>query len=275
VMVFNLVLGTTAVGALIAGRADRVAHEAREREDHTRREVEAERLRIARELHDVLAHSLTLVNAQASVASYLLASDPRAAAGALRGLTTHTRRALDELRAAVGLLRQEGDASPGQQPGAGSLRPAPGLGLLGELIDGFRSAGSDVQLTVRGTPRELTPRGDLAAYRIVQESLTNATKHAPGARAYVTLDWTTAELALRVANDRAADASADHRGAGTGHGLIGMHERAGAAGGALRTERPAGGGFVVSAVIPVDLDVDLDAEVQSTGDTPGAQGGEQ
>jgi len=275
VMVFNLVLGTTAVGALIAGRADRLAREVHEREDHTRREVEAERLRIARELHDVLAHSLTLVNAQASVASYLLATDPRAAADALSGLTTHTRRALDELRAAVGLLRQEGDASTGEGSGAGDLRPAPGLGLLSELIDGFRSAGSDVQLSVHGAPRELTPRGDLAAYRIVQESLTNATKHAPGARTYVTVDWTSGDLALRVANDRAIAVLAGHRGRGTGHGLIGMQERAVTAGGTLRTERPAGGGFVVSAVIPVERDGGrADSADQGTGGTPSARGDE-
>jgi len=252
VMLLNLVVIATAVGRIIAGGRERIARKVLEREEHTHREVEAERLRIARELHDVLAHHLTLVNAQAGVADYLLRTNPQAAAEALRGLTQHTRSALDELRATVGLLRQEGDTSQGAIDGVDALHPAPGLERLDELLDGFRTAGSDVRLTVTGEPRDLPPRGDLAVYRIIQEALTNATKHAAGAPAHVTLDWSGGQLQLRVTNDPALDVPAGHRSPGTGHGLIGMRERALAAGGSLRTERPSAGGFVVSATIPAE-----------------------
>ncbi|WP_165372662.1 sensor histidine kinase [Pengzhenrongella frigida] len=254
VMLLNLVVLATAIGTMVAGRRKRLAREARERVEHTRREVEGERLRIARELHDVLAHSLTLVNAQAAVADYLVRTDPQAAADALRGLTQHTRRALDELRATVGLLRQDGDAADGDPDAAGGLRPTPGLERLDELLSGFRAAGSDVRLAVTGEALDLPPRGDLAAYRIIQEALTNATKHAPGAPAAVTLDWGAGELQLSVANDRATGVPTGHRGPGTGHGLIGMRERALAAGGSVRAQPRADGGFLVSATIPAEAE---------------------
>jgi len=233
----------------VAVRRERPVRQALERAEYASREVEGERLRIARELHDVLAHSLTLVNAQAAVADYLVRTDPQAASEVLRGMTQHTARALDELRAMVGLLRQDGDTPGG---GAEGLRPAPGLERLDELLDGFRAAGCDVALTVTGEPLDLPPRGDLAAYRIIQEALTNATKHAPGAPVRVTLDWGTTELTLGVANDRPVGLPSAHRGPGTGHGLIGMRERALAAGGSLWTGRRAGGGYLVSATLPAD-----------------------
>jgi signal transduction histidine kinase len=267
VMLLNLVVIATAVGRIIAGRRELIAREALEREEHTHREVEAERLRIARELHDVLAHHLTLVNAQAAVADYLLRTNPQAAAEALRGLTQHTRSALDELRATVGLLRQEGDTTEGATDGTDGLYPAPGLERLDELLDGFRAAGSDVRLTVTGEPRDLPPRGDLAAYRIIEEALTNATKHAAGAPVNVTLDWSGGELQLRVANDPAVGVPSGHRGPGTGHGLIGMRERALAAGGSLHTERPSDGGFIVSATIPAET-ISAETDGQVPDDTP-------
>jgi signal transduction histidine kinase len=267
VMLLNLVVIATAVGRIIAGRRELIAREALEREEHARREVEGERLRIARELHDVLAHHLTLVNAQAAVADYLLRTDPQAAAEALRGLTKHTRSALDELRATVGLLRQEGDPTGGATDGTDGLSPVPGLERLDELLDGFRTVGSDVRLTVTGKPTDLPPRGDLAAYRIIQEALTNATKHAPGAPAHVTLDWSGGQLQLRVANDPAIGVPSGHRGPGTGHGLIGMRERALAAGGSLHIERPSGGGFIVSATIPAET-IPAETGSQIPDDTP-------
>jgi signal transduction histidine kinase len=266
VMLLNLVVIATAVGRIIAGRRERIAREALEREEHTHREVEGERLRIARELHDVLAHHLTLVNAQAAVADYLLRTDPQAAAEALRGLTQHTRSALDELRATVGLLRQEGDTTEGAtSDGTDGLSPVPGLERLDELLDGFRTAGSDVRLTITGKASDLPPRGDLAAYRIIEEALTNATKHAAGAPVNVILDWSGGQLQLRVANDPAVGVPSGHRGPGTGHGLIGMRERALAAGGSLQTERPSGGGFIVSATIPAETDGEAPADTPSTG----------
>ncbi|WP_448630610.1 sensor histidine kinase [Cellulomonas soli] len=127
VVMVNLVMIATAVGALVAGRSDRIAREAQEREDEKQRAVVDERLRIARELHDVLAHNITLVNAQAAVAHYLLRTDPDAAARALQDITTHSERAIDELRATVGLLRHGPDPAEGAGPGA---RPTRRTGCL-------------------------------------------------------------------------------------------------------------------------------------------------
>ena len=263
-VIVELVVMGTAVGALVANRHERIARDARDRDDAMARAVLDERLRIARELHDVLAHNLTLVNAQAAVADYLVRTDPHAAAEALHGLTQHTRRALDELRATVGLLREEGDGvGRVVADGDPALTPAPRLDRLDELLDGFRAAGTDVRLTVAGPRGELSSRGDLAAFRIVQEALTNATKHAAGVPVQVHLDWTVEELRIRVSNDRAAGVAAGQQGSGagratghgtghgSGHGLIGMRERALAAGGSLQVTR-TGDGFAVSATLPAE-----------------------
>lgn len=254
----NLVLIATGAGVLVNGRRERVAREAKDREDATRTEVVAERMRIARDLHDVLAHHLTLVNAQASVAGYLLTTDPRRAATALSDIDHHTRRALDELRATVGLLRQDRDGPRSAGAGAGSsaarrddLRPMPGLDRLDELVAGLGGAGAQVGVEQTGAPVELVPGADLAAYRIVQEALTNAAKHAPGAPARVVLTWTPTHLALVVQNRPVPGRGPVRPGPGTGHGLIGMRERALACGGTFAAGRVVGGGFVVCANLPV------------------------
>ena len=257
----NLVLDGTAAGALVSGRRDRLAREAQEQEERTRREVEAERLRIARELHDVLAHHLTLVNAQAGVADYLVRSDPEAAARALEGMARHTRQALDELRATVGLLRERTDV-PGEvepvEPHAPTRPPLPTLERLPQLVEAVRAAGADLEVQTLGRPGRLSPGADLAAYRIVQESLTNATKHAPGAPVRLDLDWEEGWLRIRVENSvaPAATTGTGRRGhEGPGHGLLGMSERVRAAGGDLRIENPDGdgsGSFVVTATVPTD-----------------------
>ncbi|KRC35706.1 sensor histidine kinase [Oerskovia sp. Root22] len=250
-LMFDVVILATAIGALVAGRRERVLREALARQEETRREVAAERLRIARELHDVLAHNLTLVNAQAGVAGYLLHTDPPAAEEALRGITEHTRRALDELRATVGLLRQEGDQAEGpDEPAADALRPVPGVGDVDELVRGLRAAGADIVSTTTGTPRALSSRGDLAAYRILQEALTNAAKHAPGSQVHVELTWTEDRLVVDVVNGAPAVDARPGTVPGSGHGLIGMNERATAAGGSVRTGRTPGGGFHVVANLP-------------------------
>lgn len=256
----NLVLIATGAGVLVSGRRDRLAREAKDREDATRTEVVAERMRIARDLHDVLAHHLTLVNAQASVAGYLLTTDPRRAATALSDIDHHTRRALDELRATVGLLRQDRDGGQ-DRPGISStgtpaarrddLRPMPGLDRLDELVAGLGGAGAQVGVEQTGAPVELVPGADLAAYRIVQEALTNAAKHAPGAPARVVLTWTLTHLALVVQNRPVPGRGPVRPGPGTGHGLIGMRERALACGGTFAAGRVVGGGFVVCANLPV------------------------
>lgn len=254
VVVLNLVVIATAVGVAVATSRDRLRRARLEREEDTRQAVHDERLRIARELHDVLAHNLTLVNAQAAVADYLLPRDPAAAATALRDITTHTGRAIDELRATVGLLRETGttDAANGSdgplEPDG--LRPVPGLARLDELVASFRQAGAIVDLTVTGEPVELDQQTDLAAYRIVQEALTNATKHAPDTPIEVLLAWSDDELRVHVSNP-VTDAGLRRRAPGTGHGLIGMRERARSAGGRLWAGPSPDGSFAVRAGLPV------------------------
>jgi signal transduction histidine kinase len=246
-VMFDLVIIATAAGVLVSLRRERAARRVRAVERETKRQVTDERLRIARDLHDMVAHHLALVNAQAGVAEYLTRSDPKAAA-ALSGISRHSRQALDELRATVGLLRA--DSGGGSLDGAAPGHSTPGIDKLGELAAGFRSAGTAVSLAVDGVPAELPPGGDLAVYRIVQESLSNAAKHAPGAAAAVTLHWHDAGLELAVSNAAVPGREPGYRGPGTGHGLIGMRERAASCGGTLTAMPAPGGGFEVRAAIP-------------------------
>ena len=245
-VMFDLVMIATAAGVLVSLRRERTARRRRELREETRRQVTGERLRIARDLHDMVAHHLALVNAQASVAEYLMRNDPKAAA-ALSGISLHSRQALDELRATVGLLRSDGD----NPDDAGAGHSTPGIDKLGELAAGFRSAGTEVALTVDGVPAGLPPGGDLAVYRIVQESLTNAAKHAPGAAVAVTVHWRGDRLDLAVTNGPAPGREPGYRGPGTGHGIIGMRERALSCGGTLAAQPGRDGGFAVHATIPV------------------------
>jgi signal transduction histidine kinase len=244
-VMFDLVIIATATGVAVSLRRERTTRRAREFQEETRRQVTGERLRIARDLHDMVAHHLALVNAQASVAEYLMRNDPKAAA-ALSGISLHSRQALDELRATVGLLRSDDDT----EDGAGAGHSTPGIDKLDELAAGFRSAGTDVSVAVAGVPAELPPGGDLAVYRIVQESLTNAAKHAPGAAAAVTLHWHDGRLDLAVTSGPGHGGDPGHGGAGTGHGIIGMRERAASCGGTLTAQPAADGGFAVQATIP-------------------------
>ena len=245
-VMFDLVIIATGAGVLVSLRRGRAARRDREIRQETRRQVVDERLRIARDLHDMVAHHLALVNAQASVAEYLTRDDPKAAA-ALSGISRHSRQALDELRATVGLLRGDGDSRGGDGPG----HSTPGIDKLDELAAGFRSAGTGVSLAVDGAPVELPPGGDLAVYRIVQESLSNVAKHAPGAPAAVELHWHEGGLDLAVSNGPGPGRDPGYRGPGTGHGVIGMRERAASCGGTLTAGPARGGGFEVRAAIPV------------------------
>jgi hypothetical protein len=209
----------------------------------------------------LLAHNLTLVNAQAGVAEYLLASRPEAAAEALRGITQHTSRAIDELRATIGLLRYDGaDGAPAvavagadpvdrDDPGA-PMRPVPGVAALDELVASHRSTGHRVDVRSTGTPGRLDQHADLAAYRIVQEALTNAAKHAPGMPVEVHLAWSEAGVRVRVVNAAVQGDPRRPAPPGTGHGLIGMRERALAAGGGLRVGEIADDRFEVVATLP-------------------------
>jgi signal transduction histidine kinase len=249
----NWALVPTVLGLLTRQRRERIAaaEQRAEAAEHSRqaeadRQVTAERIRIAHELHDVLAHHIALVNAQAGVAQYLLRTDPHAAEAALAGITANTRAALDELRATLGLLRAEGGGAPGD-PHA----PIPTTEHLSLLLDGFTAAGMRLTVTVRGEPGSLSGPADLAFYRIVQEALTNATKHAPGSDVSLTIDWSAASVHLTVSNTEPAAAPPALVNEGTGHGLIGMRERAAAAGGTLSAGPAAAGGYRVTATLPV------------------------
>jgi signal transduction histidine kinase len=249
----NWAVVTTALGLFVRERRERIAA-AEQRAaiaEHSRqaeadRQVTAERIRIARELHDVLAHHIAVVNAQAGVARYLLSSDPHAADTALAGIAANSRAALDELRATLGLLHAEGDSLP-RDPRA----PTPSTEHLGRLLDSFTDAGMRLTVAVEGEPAPLSGPADLAFYRIVQEALTNATKHAPGSDVLLRIDWSASSVHLTISNTRPAAAPHGLMDEGTGHGLLGMRERAAAAGGTADAGPAAAGGYRVTATLPV------------------------
>ena len=201
--------------------------------------VAEERARIARELHDVIAHSVSVMTVQAGAVRRLLQPEQEKERQALETVEATGREALTEMRRLVGLLREEG-AMP-------EFSPQPGLGTMRDLLDTVRSAGLPVDLTVDGTPLELPPGIDLAAYRVVQEALTNALKHGGTAHAWVSVNWGEDEVELEVANDGKGDGD----GSGGGHGLAGMKERVALYGGEVESGPRDGGGFVVRARLPV------------------------
>jgi signal transduction histidine kinase len=228
--------------AAVEERARR-AEESRESEAHQR--VTEERVRIARELHDLVAHQITLAHAQAMVAKHLFDTRPEKARTSLTELVATTSDALDDLRATVGLLRQTGDSST-------PVEPAPGLSGLPTLLESFGRAGLEVSVVEEGVPRPLPPGVDLTAYRIIQESLTNVTKHAGTRSARVGLMWERDRLTVTIADDggsRATTTPERH----PGYGLIGMRERATAVGGQLVAGSRPEGGYLVSTVLPVPL----------------------
>ncbi|MDN4472900.1 sensor histidine kinase [Demequina zhanjiangensis] len=245
VLMLNTIVLATGIGVALDARAARLAHKEAWREEERRRAVEDERLRIARELHDVLAHNLTLVNAQASVAEYLLPTDAEAAAKALHGVSVHTRQALEEVRATIGVLRS-GDEDEGEGGGEG-LRPAPTLSRVDELVRDHEAGGGAVTLQTRGVPGHLSASADAAGYRIVQEALTNARKHAPGLPVSIEIEWDVDAVRVAVTNPVSQEQPAATSG---GFGLVGMAERARAAGGSLTTGLRPRIGFVVEVRLP-------------------------
>jgi signal transduction histidine kinase len=213
----------------------------RTRDEEARRRAEQERMRIARDLHDVVAHTLTTINVQAGVAAHLADREPSRAATALTAIEAASHDALDELRAILGVLREPGTADPPREP-------TPGLDTVNSLVDGFRSGGGDIEFEVEGEPPERVAEAvQLAAFRIVQEALTNATRHAPGAAARVQLAYEEHALSVRVENN----AGQGHHGNGRipGVGIAGMRERAMALGGAFEAG-PCPEGFRVRAELP-------------------------
>ncbi|MGW6370749.1 sensor histidine kinase [Streptomyces niveus] len=228
--------------AYLAAVEERARRAEESRDGEARRRVAEERVRIARELHDLVAHQITLANAQATVAAHLFDIRPEQTRKSLRELVETTGHALDELRSTVGLLRQSGDT-------AGPAEPAPGLSRLPALLASFRGAGLEVSVEQEGTARPLAPGVDLTAYRIVQEALTNVTKHAATGTARVHLAWNRDRVTVTVADD--GEGAVAVPGRAPGYGLIGMRERATAAGGQLSAGRRPEGGFLVSAELPL------------------------
>ncbi len=212
----------------------------RAREEHSRRRASEERLRIARELHDVLAHNISLINVQAGVALHLLDEQPEQGREALLAIKQESKEALQELRSVLGVLRQVDEDAP--------RSPAPSLVRLDELTTRASAAGMSVRTEVDGRPRPLPTGVDLAAYRIVQEALTNVTRHAGPATALVRVIYGADDLTVEVDDDGGAPTTPPPSG---GNGIPGMRERATALGGDLEAGPRPGGGFRVRARLPL------------------------
>jgi signal transduction histidine kinase len=222
---------------------ERRASEAeRTREEEARRRATEERMRIARELHDALAHSISVINVQAGVALHLLDRQPEQARPALIAITQASKDALRELRGTLGVLRGGDDEDP--------RAPVPTLARLDDLVTKATTAGVRVQVNVTGGPRPLPPGVDLAAYRIAQESLTNVARHARPATATLSIAYGTDELVVEVQDE--GRTTADARAVREGHGLLGMRERAAAVGGELDAGPRPEGGFRVRARLPLN-----------------------
>jgi signal transduction histidine kinase len=232
--------------AYYASLEDRAARLERERDAQARIAAVAERARIARELHDVIAHNVSVMVVQADGASYALGTDPARAREALAAISATGRQALAEMRRLLGVLRRE------EASGSSERAPQPGIGELGELLEQARGAGLPVSFTVEGVPRPLPGGAALAAYRIVQESLTNTRKHAgPVASASVTLRYSDDALMLAISDDGWGDLGGAAMPGAAGHGLTGMRERVALYGGSVAAGPRPGGGFEVVATLPL------------------------
>jgi signal transduction histidine kinase len=233
----------------LAGLAEQEDRERAAEAERARQEVREERVRIARELHDVVAHTLAVITVQAGVGKRLMAKRPEQASAALESIEMIGRTAQDELRVVLGLLRDE-------EVGPAELAPAPRLVDLKALAETVRASGTPVELRTSGTDRQLSPALELSVYRVVQEALTNVVKHAPGARAAVEVAVTATGIRIEVTDDGAAAGrpagEAWSASAGTGHGIVGMRERIGAFGGWLVAGPLADRGFHVLAEVPVE-----------------------
>ncbi|HZO34036.1 MAG TPA: sensor histidine kinase [Gaiellaceae bacterium] len=204
-----------------------------------REAIAEERARIARELHDVIAHSVSVMTVQAGAAEAMLQRDPALALEPVRAVQETGRQAMVEMKRLVGILREHDDET--------GLAPQPGLADLDRLVAQVREAGLPVEVAIEGRPRELPLGVDLSAYRVVQEALTNALKYAGTAHASVTVRYGADDLAIEVTDDGRGGTSDN----GSGHGLIGMRERVGVFGGTFAAGPRDGGGFSVSARLPL------------------------
>ncbi len=203
------------------------------------RQVDVERLRIARELHDVVAHTMATINVQAGAAVHVVGTRPDVAEETMRSIKAASKEGLRELRAILDVLRHAEDGD--------ETAPTPGLGQLDTLVDGAARSGVATSVEITGPARDLPPEVDLAAYRIIQESLTNTIRHAGPARATICLRYQPDRLDLQISDDGHGPAAA----AQGGFGLVGMRERATTVGGTLQTGARPDGGFQVAACLPL------------------------
>jgi signal transduction histidine kinase len=222
-------------------RRERAAEARRARQQEARRQADEERLRIARELHDVLAHNISLINVRSGVALHLMDEQPEQARSALEAIHEASADALREVRSALDVLRGGGEQAP--------RSPTAGLARLDELVSSAGATGLEVSLHVHGEPHPLPATVDLAAFRIVQESLTNVVRHAGPGTAAVRLEYAADELRIEV-TDTGRGAGAE-RSFAEGQGVTGMRTRADAVGGTLEAGPRPGGGFSVRARLPV------------------------
>ena len=255
--VLTLLLASLAPASAFAGIAQRARAEASSHDaarqaaagDLLEHVARGERAAIARELHDVVAHHISMIAVQAETARVSTPGMPAAGARRLSAIGDTARAALTEMRRLLGVLREDAGAD------TPALEPQPGLEQLNELLDAARDASvSGARLILSGAPVALDPGVELAAYRIVQEALTNARRHAPGAGVDVELHYAERALSVRIRDT--GPGPSEHAPAG-GHGLSGMRERAAAVGGELRTGPAAGGGFLVEATLPIDASAAL------------------
>lgn len=233
-------------GRLLRDRTERAAmaeelaaRREREAQQQARLAAAEERARIARELHDLVGHAVSVMVLQAGAAEQVAREGPEQVASALTSIQDTGRAAIEELRRVLGLLREEGQS--------GDLEPLPDLHHLDALVEGVRAAGVDLTVEVDGDPMPLPAGVSLAAFRIVQEALTNVVKHAGGARAGVRIGYRADSLSLEVVDDGSGGAPGDP----TGHGLVGIRERAAMCGGRVQVGRRPGGGFRVAAELPL------------------------
>ncbi|MFE4514639.1 sensor histidine kinase [Kitasatospora sp. NPDC056783] len=239
-----VVAAATGVRGTREVRARLAEQEAALAQERAHRTVLEERARIARELHDVVAHHMSVISIQADAAPYRVADPPAELVAALADIRAGALEGLTELRRLLGVLRSE------DRPGGGAPEaPQPTLERLDDLLAGVRAAGLDVTAVVSGARRPLPEGAELSAYRIVQEALSNTLRHAPGATARVELTYTPAALRLRIRNGPGT--AAPQPSPGAGHGLLGMRERAAMLGGELSAGATPDGGYLVTALLPV------------------------
>jgi signal transduction histidine kinase len=231
--------------ALMAEAMERAERAERTREEEARRRVDAERLRIAREVHDTVAHAIAVINVQAGVTAHVLDKRPQQARETLVTIEQTSARALGELRAILGVLRHAADDR---------RAPAPGLGQVEELAGLAREAGLDVKLEVAAPPRALSSAVDQAAYRILQESITNVIRHAGPARVTISITYGPSDLRILVTDDGQGQRALDRDAADGGRGIVGMRERAELLDGELTAGPQPGGGFQVRARLPLRPD---------------------